>query len=88
MATLKWEIWETEAPLSRDKLTGGEWEEYVSHRFKEWPYFNEEYIRGLVYKPKEVVEHEEAYALVKKLTPNKNNAFLFNKRLSDDIFER
>lgn len=88
LSTLKWEIWETEAPLSRDKLNGGEWEEYVSQRFKEWPYFNEEYIRGLVYKPKDVVENEEAYALVKKLTPNKNNAFLFNKRLSDDIFER
>ena len=85
LATLKWEIWETE-PVKREELTGHEWEEYVEKRFKEWPYFNEEYIAGLIFKPKNVTTKEEVYGPVKKLVPNKNNAFIFNKRLSDDIF--
>lgn len=87
LSTLKWEIWESEEPVKRENLTGNEWEEYISERFKEWPYFNEEYINGLIYKPKNVVTREEVYAPVKKLVPNKNNAFLFNKRLKDNIWQ-
>ena len=87
LAKLKWEIWETEPMLEREKITGKEWDEYVSARFKEWPYFNEEYIKGLIFKPKNVVDREEVYGPIKKLVPNKNNAFLYNKRLKDDIFE-
>lgn len=88
LSTLKWEIWETEDKLIRSEMTGNEWEEYIAERFREWPYFNEEYIAGLIYKPKDVVEHDDVYAPVKKLIPNRNNAFLFNKRLSDDIFKK
>lgn len=87
LAKLKWEIWETEPMLERKKITGKEWDEYVSNRFKEWPYFNQEYINELIFKPKNVVEREEVYNPVKKLIPNKNNAFLYNKRLKDDFFE-
>jgi hypothetical protein len=83
LATLKWEIWETEPMMKRDELTGTEWDEYVAERFKEWPYFNEEYIEGLIYKPKGVTDPEEVYEPVKKLslTPKKENAFLLNKHL-------
>lgn len=87
LAKLKWEIWETEPMIERQNITGKEWDEYISERFKEWPYFNEEYISGLIFKPKNVVEGEEVYAPVKKLIPNRNNAFLYNKRLNDDIFK-
>ena len=80
MATLKWEIWETEETLKHDSLQGNEWEEYLEQRFSEWPGFNQEYVNGLIYKPKGVVTAEEVYAPIKKLSPNKNNAFLFNKR--------
>lgn len=88
LATLKWEIWETESRQVRKKLTGKEWEEYVAERFSEWPYFNEEYIEGLIYKPKGIVSSEEVYEPVKKLVPNKKNAFLFDKRLKDNIFNK
>lgn len=87
LSTLKWEIWETEGLNDRAQIEDDEWDKYVAARFAEWPYFNEEYIDGLVYKPKDVVTREEVYGPVKKLTPNKNNAFLFNKRLKDNIFE-
>lgn len=52
LATLKWEIWETELQLKRKEVVGDEWETYKSERFKEWPYFNEEYIEGLIFKHK------------------------------------
>ena len=87
LATLKWEIWETEPMVDRTSLKGTEWDEYVADRFKEWPYFNQEYIKGLIFKPKNVVDREDAYGPIKKLVPNKNNAFLYNKRLHDDIFK-
>ena len=82
LATLKYEIWETEPQVSRSSIDSTEWEDYKKERFKEWPYFNEEYIEGLIYKPKNINSNEEAYAHLKKLVPNKNNAFLFNKKLS------
>lgn len=88
LSTLKWEIWETEDTLISEELVGNEWEEYVAERFKEWPYFNEAYIDELIFKPKNVVEHDEVYSPIKRLTPNHNNAFLYNKRLSDDIFKK
>lgn len=67
LATLKWEIWETEERLSRDKITGNEWEIYKSERFKEWPYFNEEYIDGLIFKPKDVIESQKAFEDIKRI---------------------
>ncbi len=87
LSTLKWEIWETEGLFSRNEIAEDEWDKYVEARFAEWPYFNEDYIAGLVYKPKNVVSRAEVYGPVKKITPNRNNAFLFNKRLNDNIFE-
>lgn len=74
LAALKWEIWETE-PVSRAQLSGTEWDEYVAARFEEWPYFNMEYIHGLIYRPKGVTEPEEAFAFMDKLTPSLKNAF-------------
>ncbi|MGI6329945.1 MAG: 1-acyl-sn-glycerol-3-phosphate acyltransferase [Bacilli bacterium] len=87
LATLKWEIWESMPLQKRKELRGDEWDKYVSKRFKEWPYFNKDYIERLTFKPKNVLSHEEVYAPIKALTPNKNNAFLYNKRLKDNIFK-
>ncbi len=80
MASLKWEIWETEFQ-KRCELIGDEWNEYCKERFKEWPYFNLEYINRMIFKPKGVIENDEAFAHILYLEPNMNNAFLFNKRL-------
>lgn len=83
LATLKWEIWEYMPMAKRSELVGDEWDKYKEERYKEWPYFNDEYIDGLVFKPKNVITNKEAFAHVKKLTPNRNNAFLFDKRIHD-----
>ena len=83
LATLKWEIWEYMPMAKRSELVGDEWDKYKEERYKEWPYFNDEYIDGLVFKPKNVITNKETIAHVKKLTPNRNNAFLFDKRIHD-----
>ena len=87
LATLKWEIWESMPIQKRNELPEDTWTQYIENRFSEWPYFNTEYINRLIYKPKDVVEREEVYGPVKKLIPNRNNAFLYNKRLKDNIFD-
>lgn len=67
-ATLKWEIWETEPHLMRKEIIGNEWKIYKSERFKEWPYFNEEYIDGLIFKQKNIVESEKAFEDIKRIS--------------------
>lgn len=84
LATLKYEIWETEPQLQRKELQGDEWNRYIEERFKEWPYFNLDYIANLVYKPKDVIDPADAFAHLSKIEPSLSTAFLFNKRLSQD----
>ena len=79
LATLKGEIWESYGIKNRNEFDGSEGEKYAQDRFKEWPYFSNEYIKDLIYKPKNLTTNEEAFEHVKKLVPNKNNAFLFDK---------
>lgn len=86
LATLKWEIWESEPIIKRSQLKGDEWEIYKKERLEEWPYFTEKYIDGLIYRPKDVVQHDDVYEPIKKILPNKKNAFIYDKRLHDDIF--
>ena len=45
---------------------------------EEYPNYDYEYEQSCVYKP--YADAEEVFAPIKKLVPNKNNAFLFNKR--------
>lgn len=66
LATLKWEIWETEQ-TTRNAVADDYWEKYVKARFQEWPYFNEEYIKRLIYKPKNVFSEEEVFAPIYEL---------------------
>lgn len=54
LATLKYEIWESEPQLQRKDLRGNEWNQYIEERLKEWPYFNLDYIEGMIYKPKNI----------------------------------
>ncbi len=81
LATLKWEIWESEPQLKRNQMSGNEWEEYIDARLAEWPYFSLDYIDGMIYKPKNVVLYSDAFAHLNNIKPNTQTAFLFNKRL-------
>lgn len=79
LATLKYEIWET-VPAKREELEADEWDNYVEARFREWPYFNLEYIAGLIYQPKDTTSPQDAFAYENKLIPSKANAFLLRER--------
>lgn len=81
LATLKWEIWESEPQLSRNEISGNEWNEYVNARLREWPYFNLDYIDSMIYKPKNVDRSEDVFHHLSALRPARHNAFLWSKRI-------
>lgn len=80
LATLKWDIWKSEPIRKRVEITSEEWDIFLEKRFKEWPYFNLEYIDNLVFKPKGVINPDTVFAHLSLLQPNLSNSFLFNKR--------
>lgn len=81
LATLKYEIWESEQPLNRNKLQGDEWDNYIKERLSEWPYFSVKYIDDLTYQPKNITSFNDAFSHLTSINPTMQNAFLFNKRL-------
>ncbi len=81
LATLKWEIWQTEPLLKREDLLGNEWDKYINARLAEWPYFSIEYINEMIYTPKGCYTHTEVFEHLNIITPTIQNSFLFNKRL-------
>lgn len=80
LAGLKFDIWESRGIYKREELNLSEWGAYIKDRFSEWPGFSLEYIKPLIYRPKGVVESEDAYQFTKKMIASKYNAFLFDKR--------
>lgn len=76
LATLKYEIWET-VHMNRSELAVNEWEQYIKERFKEWPYFNLNYIKGMIYHAKNVISQQEAFEFFDNLIPSSKNAFLW-----------
>ncbi|MBE6815845.1 MAG: hypothetical protein E7522_10425 [Ruminococcaceae bacterium] len=90
LATLKWEIIEQGSVLKRDSLGDyeTEYKKYVSEILDEWKnpktkenYYSEELVKQRTFKPKNVTTYKMAFEHLEKIKPNKNNAFLFDKRL-------
>lgn len=80
MATLKWEIWESESTLNRSEITADYWDDYVSDRLSEWN-FTYNQIEELIYKPKNIYKAQDVFVHLKNITPSSKTAFLFNKKL-------
>ncbi len=80
LATLKFEIWQSEPCLERKKMEKDMWKQYVAARLSEWPYFNMEYINGLTFKPSNTVAAIDAFSHLDRIKPTVQSAFLFNKR--------
>lgn len=84
MASLKWEIIEQLPPLQRDKLSEMAYDDFISSVLT----LNTEYtftvddIKAEQFHPKGITEQAEAFAFLNNLNPCRENAFLFNKRLS------
>lgn len=82
LSTLKYEIWESNGIKKRKEIEPNECQRYIDTRLKEWPYFTENYIDNMIFKPKGIIQSEEAFSHLGNITPNINNAFLFCKRLN------
>ena len=79
LATLKYEIWET-VFTKRSELEINEWEQQVEKRLSEWPYFDLNYIEGMIYHPKNVSFPHEVFNFFDKLIPSSKNAFLLRAK--------
>ena len=67
-------------PESRNNINIAEEHDRIYSVVREYPNYDYDYEQSCVYQPH--TTPEEVFAPVKKLTPNKQNAFLFNKRIS------
>lgn len=64
--------------VKREEINIKKEKEKINFVLEEFPNYDYEYEQSCIYKP--YVESEEVFAPIKKLVPNKNNAFLFDKR--------
>lgn len=77
MATLRWELWEKQPMLKRDKLPKNYYEKILWHDADEYPKINLEYESSVVRK--EYFDYREIFGHLNKITPNHKTAFLFRK---------
>ena len=84
MATLKWEIIEQLPTILRDELSETAYSDFIKSVIT----MNTEYtltvddIKAEAFHPKGITDPTEAFAFMNNLIPYRENAFLFNKRLS------
>ena len=82
IATLKWRIWESFPSVDRADINEEYREKFAQFIVDKCALgYTVQDVIDTRFHDKNVTEPEEVYAPVRKLTPNKNNAFLFNKNL-------
>lgn len=87
LATLKWNIFECNGLVNRNEISDEFKMNFKQNIIDKCEYgFTIEDVYETMYKDKNEISSVEAYELIKKMTPNKNNAFLYNKRLVDSPF--
>lgn len=84
LATLKWEIWERHN-ITHEQAIQADWDSIIDARLAEWPNFDRSCLERMLFKPKNIVIPENAFAHLEIITPSIENAFLFNKRLKGGI---
>lgn len=77
MATLKYEIWNQQGVVERNKIPYDYWKEFINERCAEWPGYSmsEQYRNGCF--PREKKEYYNMINELSKMKINKNNEFLF-----------
>lgn len=86
MATLRYELIESYAKEKRGNLPFGQeatdyWKKYIDDLMAEVEFYDYEEELHTKFVDKTITTYEMAFEHLKDLKPNKNNAFLFNKRL-------
>ena len=82
MATIQYELMEKYGTGSRDEFPYGEerdkyWQKFIDELMAEVEFYDYELELHTKYRPKGLTRPEEAFSFIKKLIPNRNNAFLF-----------
>lgn len=81
LATLKWEIWEREGLFARDSLPYDYRKQYIQTFAKRLaPWDTLESVERTRYHTREEITQKEAENYLERLTPRKENAFLWRKR--------
>ena len=87
MATLFWDLLEQQPMGRREDIRPDEHERDIAERYKDYPrtYKDPDAVRkyeeALIFRPKGVATHEEAFGHLANFRPTMKNAFLFDKRL-------
>ena len=82
MATSAWKFMESHGMMSRDSFPDDYWEADIAERYSQYsrarkdPEGVREYEKQFIFRMKDYVTAEEAFAHLKTLNPNLNNAFL------------
>lgn len=80
MATLKWQIWESQPQEHRDNIPDDFYDNFQKTKIDEWPFFTKETIQNRVYVPNNIISEEEAFEHLNRIEINTNNAFLLRKK--------
>lgn len=79
LATLKWEIFESENMLKRKNISDNYYQEFLDSRIGEWPSLTLEDFEKAIYKDKNITAPSEVFEPIKKLVYKKETAFLFKE---------
>lgn len=86
MATMQWELMENYGTGRRNEFPYGEeadkyWQNFIDELMAEAEFYDYEVELHTKYRPKGITSPREAFDFMDNLVPNRNNAFLFNKRV-------
>lgn len=77
MATLRWELLTEKPPVDRNVTTTEQLRSMSRRALEDYPALNWEYEQSFIYHPE--TSPEEVYAFMERLTPRRENAFLWRK---------
>ena len=83
LATLKWEIWEHQGIKKRSTIPNDYHNEFINSIIngnKETSYTVDDVLKT-TFVNKNIIQYSDVFEHLNQITPNINNAFLFNKRL-------
>ena len=86
MATMQYELIEKYGACNRSDFPYGKeadeyWDDFVKGLMSEAEFYDYELERHTKYRPKGIADPDEVFSIMEKLEPNRNNLFLFNRRM-------